>query len=41
MKKFDLKTHNQKAWELTKSAAKGTYPSKKIAKAAIYISKMQ
>jgi hypothetical protein len=37
MEKFNLKIHNQKAWGLTKKAAAGTYPSKKIAKAGSYI----
>lgn len=31
MNKFNLKEHNQKISELTKKAANGTYPSKKVA----------
>lgn len=32
MKKFDLKKHNKKMFEFSKSAARGTYPSKKVVK---------
>ncbi len=32
MEKFDLKKHNEKIFAFTKAAAKGGYPSKKIAR---------
>ncbi|TCK98216.1 hypothetical protein EDC19_0635 [Natranaerovirga hydrolytica] len=32
MEKFDLIKHNKKMFNFTKNAAKGTYPSKKVAK---------
>lgn len=32
MKKFDLKEHNTKVFELSKNAARGVYPSKRVAK---------
>ena len=31
MKKFNLKEHNDKLFELSKKAASGTYPNKKVA----------
>lgn len=31
MEKFDLKKHNKKMFEFAKRAARGTYPSKKVA----------
>ena len=33
MKRFDLKEHNKKYFEISKKAANGTYPSKKVANA--------
>lgn len=33
MKRFDLKEHNKKYFEISKKAANGTYPSKKVASA--------
>lgn len=32
MKKFNLKDHNAKMLEFSKNAARGTYPSKRVAK---------
>jgi hypothetical protein len=37
MKKFDLKKHNKNVFEFTKSAARGTFPSKKVAKTGTII----
>lgn len=32
MKKFNLKEHNAKVFEFSKNAARGVYPSKRVAK---------
>lgn len=37
MKKFDLKEHNAKVFEFSKNAARGAYPSKRVAKAGSVI----
>lgn len=36
MKKFSLKEHNKKIFDITNKAAKGVYPSKKIARAGSF-----
>ncbi|BCJ94213.1 hypothetical protein acsn021_17820 [Anaerocolumna cellulosilytica] len=36
MKQFNLKEHNMKMFALSKNAAKGIYPSKKIARAGSF-----
>jgi len=37
MKKFNLKEHNAKVFEFSKNAARGVYPSKRVAKAGSVI----